>query len=314
MKTKCLLIVGATCLSLLNMGYAQSASSNGAYLNLNWEHVATGMPDSWYGSDEAKAVAEIVLKYQTDVGGWAKNTGYHSEANINQDEWERIKTYGIGATFDNDATLTEMKFLAKAYAHLKDERCRNAFMKALNYIFEAQYPNGGWPQYYPPRPRKSAYSAYITYNDDVMVNVMRFLDEIAREEPLYAPLRISDEQRAKAREAFDKGLECILETQIVIDGLPTVWCAQHDPATLLPAGARSYELPSFSGGESAGVVMLLMDLEDPSPEVINAVNGAVKWFETHKIEGIRVEDMTSESGEKDRIVSGLQDLRKKSKT
>ena len=51
-----------------------------------------------------------------------------------------------------------------------------------------------------------------------------------------------------------------------------------------------------------GVTLLLMDIENPSPEVINAVNGAAKWFNEHKIEGIRVKDITSESGERDRVV------------
>jgi len=301
-KTRFLYIMGIFCLLSIN-----SIDSHGLevdsenFLKLRWTRVATAMPDSWYGSDQAKSVAENVLKYQTEIGGWAKNSGYHNNS-VKQDEWERIKKYGIGATFDNDSTLTEMKFLAKVYAKIKDERYRDSFMKALNYIFKAQYPNGGWPQYYPPRKRKSAYSAYITYNDNAMVNVMKFLDEIVKEEPIYAPMQISAEMRLKAKEAFDKGVECILRTQIIIDGLPTVWCAQHDHVTLEPAGARSYELPSFSGSESVGVTMLLMDIENPSKEIINAVNGAVKWFQEHKIEGIRIEEIRNEQGQRDRIV------------
>ena len=273
----------------------------GSYLELRWKQVATQMPDAWYGSDEAKTVAENVLKYQTDIGGWAKNSSYHNDS-VKQDEWERIKATGVGATFDNGATLTEMRFLTRVYTMTKDERYRDAFMKAFSYILDAQYPNGGWPQYYPYRKRKSAYSSHITYNDHVMVNVMRFLDDIVNEKPTYAPMQISDEMRLRANESFDRGAECILRTQILVDDQPTVWCAQHDEFTLAPAGARSYELPSFSGGESAGVTMLLMELENPSKEIINAVNGAVRWFEDHRIEGIRVEDVINEDGKKDRIV------------
>ena len=106
------------------------------------------MPSEWYGSEEAKMVADSVLKYQTDIGGWAKNSGFH-KGGVKQDEWCRIVKYGIGATFDNDATLTEMRFLTKMYTNTKDERYRDAFLKAYNYIFQAQYPNGGWPQFYP---------------------------------------------------------------------------------------------------------------------------------------------------------------------
>jgi PelA/Pel-15E family pectate lyase len=274
---------------------AAESSAQPAYMKPNWQQVATRMPDEWYGSDEAKAVLEIVLKYQTEIGGWAKNTGYQDEANVKQDEWERIKQFGVGATFDNDSTLTEMRFLAKVYAKTKDERCRDAFLKGLEYIFKAQYPNGGWPQYFPYRKNKSAYSSHITYNDDVMVNVMRFLKEISSDQSDFAALKLGEELKRKATQAFDKGLECILKTQIRVNGKPTVWCAQHDEFTLAPVGARSYELASFSGAESVGVVSLLMDIEQPTPEVINAVNGAAKWFNEHKIEGIRVEDITEGS-------------------
>ena len=301
-KAKCFFIVGIFYLSLINMAYSQGQETKPKnYLNLNWKQVATGMPDSWYSSDEAKIVAESVLKYQTDIGGWPKNSGFHNNS-VNQEEWERIKITGVGATFDNDATLTEMMFLTKVYTKINDERYRDSFMKALNYIFKAQYPNGGWPQYYPYRKRKSAYSSHITYNDNAMVNVMRFLDDIVKEKSIFASMQISDEMRVRAKQSFDKGVECILRTQIIVEGKPKVWCAQHDEFTLAPAGARSYELPSFSGAESVGVTMLLMDIENPSKEIINAVNGAVKWFENHKIERIKVKDIINEDGKKDRIV------------
>ncbi len=32
----------------------------------------------------------------------------------------------------------------------------------------------------------------------------------------------------KANQAFDKGIDCILQTQILVEGKPSVWCAQHD--------------------------------------------------------------------------------------
>ena len=95
-------------------------------------------------------------------------------------------------------------------------------------------------------------------------------------------MQISEEMRLRAKEAFDKGIECILRTQIIVDGQPTVWCAQHDEFTLAPANARSYELASFSGTESVGITMLLMDIENPSKKIIGAVNGAIAWFESNK--------------------------------
>lgn len=272
------------------------------YLNLQWKQVATRMPDEWYGSDEAKMVADSVLKYQTEIGGWPKNSGFHKGA-VNQEEMARIKSNGIGATFDNGATITEMMFLAKVYSKIKDERYRSAFMKGFGYILQAQYQNGGWPQFFPFRTGKSiAYASHITYNDNAMVNVMTLLRDIVDGKELYTPMQISGEMKAKAKNSFDKGVECILKTQIIVNGKPTVWCAQHDEFTLAPANARAYELASFSGAESVGITMLLMDKENPSKEIIDAVNSSVKWFENHKIEGVRLNPIINKDGEKDLVV------------
>jgi len=188
-----------------NVATAAESSAKPAFMKLKWQQVATRMPDEWYGSDEAKAVLEIVLKYQTEIGGWAKNTGYNDEANVKQDEWARIKQTGVGAIFDNDSTLREMRFLTKVYAKTKDERCRDAFLKGLEYIFKAQYPNGGWPQFFPYRKNKSAYSSHITYNDDSTVNVMRFLKEMSNEPSDFSALQIGDQLKRKATQAFNKG-------------------------------------------------------------------------------------------------------------
>lgn len=265
------------------------------YKNFSWKHVATQMPDSWYGTSDAKEVAENVLKYQCEIGGWPKNTSFHKS--VNEQEMAQIKATGIGATFDNDATTMEMIFLAKIYAQQPDEKYKKAFEKALNYIFEAQYKNGGWPQFYPYRSgRTVSYSAHITYNDDAMTNVMNLLKNIYQENELYAALSLNEDLIKQSKTSFDKGVECILNTQIVRDGKPTVWCAQHDAVTLAPAKARSYELESFSGDESVDVVMLLMNIENPDEKIIKAIQGAKAWFETHNVKGLRYQKVRNTDG------------------
>jgi PelA/Pel-15E family pectate lyase len=283
---------------------------SGAYLRMRWEEVAMRMPSSWYGSDEAKLVAENVLISQKEIGGWAKNEPYHHifsdslKAHYMQTKAEK------GGTFDNGSTLTELRFLAKVYSSTKDERYKQAFEKGLNYIFSAQYKNGGWPQYYPVKDPKDEilldktepYSMHITYNDDAIVNIMTFLKEIFSGNEEFASLIIDKDTKLKAKKTFDKGVECILKTQIVVDNKRTVWCAQHNEKTLLPANARAYELASFSGSESVGIVLLLMNIDNPSKSTIASINGAVKWFEDHKIEGIKIGSETDNTGRRNRIV------------
>ncbi|WP_461637923.1 pectate lyase [Labilibaculum euxinus] len=269
------------------------------YLSLKWKQVSTKMPAEWYGTEDAKLVAENVMLSQKEIGGWEKNKPYH-HAFSESEKAHYIQTKSeIGATFDNGATISELRFLAKVYSHFHDERYKQAFEKGLDYIFISQYENGGWPQFY---PYKGDYADHITYNDDAMVNTMKFLFQILDDSKEFSSLQINKNRKDKAQKAFDKGIQCILKTQIVVNGQPTVWCAQHDEKTFAPANARAYELASFSGGESVNIALLLMKIDKPSKEIIVAVNGAVKWFEANKIEGVKLTQETDKNGKKNRII------------
>ena len=265
---------------------------------LSWYTVANGMPREWYASDEAIEVADKVVFYQTEIGGWPKNVGFHKE--INQEHMERVKSSGIGATFDNEATTSEMRFLAKVHEHRKNKKYREAFLKGVRYIFKAQYNNGGWPQFFPVRKGKSvSYSGHITFNDGAYVNVMNLLRDIFTDAPCFQCMELDADIKQQCRECFKKGIQCILDTQIKKNNVLTVWCAQHDAVTLLPAKARAYELPSFSSAESADIVMLLVSLPHPSEDVIAAVKGAVAWFDSHQIKDMRYERYKDELGERE---------------
>ena len=270
-----------------------------AYLEMKWKHVATRMPAEWYATEDAKRCAENVLITQKSIGGWAKNKPYHHLLS-NKEKNSYIKSKDkIGATIDNRATTSEIRFLGKVYSHFKEERYKAAFLKGINYLLEAQYENGGWPQFY---PLKGGYANHITYNDNAMVDAMLVLNDIYSNSKEFDAFQIDNSLKEKARVAFDKGVECILKTQIIVDGKRTVWCAQHDEFTFLPAKARSYELISFSGAESAAIVSLLMNIKAPSNDVKRAINGAITWFDTYKLMGIRVASETDKLGRKNRIV------------
>jgi pectinesterase len=119
-----------------------------------------------------------------------------------------------------------------------------------------------------------------------MVNVLSILKEIAYETDFFS-IKPEKEVVAKAKNAFEKGIECILKTQYKQNGELTAWCAQHDKHTFLPAKARAYELPSLSGKESAQIVLLLMSIKEPSQNIVIAVDKAVAWFEKTKIVGYK---------------------------
>jgi pectinesterase len=168
----------------------------------------------------------------------------------------------------------------------------------LRFILDAQYENGGWPMFFPLR---KGYYTHITYNDDAIVNILKLLNDIYEKNPLFVSITAS-ENLSRAKPAYDKGIDCILKTQIIVKGKPAIWCAQHDENTLLPAKARSYELPSFSGGESVGIIKLLMEIPNPSPAVIKSIQGAMEWLDAHRIRNTRWESFTNKDGLKDRRI------------
>lgn len=235
------------------------------------------------------SVAERMLVYQRNYGGWPKailekKVDYNIPLTA-QERMSIIQDAGHDdATIDNKATSREIIYLAHAYAVTKNEAYLHAVRKGLDYILKAQYDNGGWPQYY---PNKKIYRAQVTYNDDAMINVLNILQDVAESKEDYAVL-YSDYGK-KAQIAVDKGISCILKTQVSIGGKPTIWAAQYDEKTLLPAKARAFELPSLSSSESAGIVRFLMRQQHPSDQVISAIRYAIQWFDEAKIAGYKTE-------------------------
>lgn len=262
-------------------------------MDKSWSNITDMDEGAWFGSQKAKDIAENVLLYQRNIGGWPKNIQMQNE--LTKEEKQALivlKSDDHNVTTDNGATVNEMIFLSKMYRQVPDERYKVAFLKGLDYILEAQYDSGGWPQFY---PLKTGYYSHITFNDDSMVNILNVLKEIKNETD-YFSIKPSKEIIEKVTVAFNKGIDCILKTQYKQQGILTSWCAQHDEKTLMPAKARAYELPSLSGKESAKIVLLLMEIENPSKEIITAVNSAVAWFEKVKITGLREDRFYNEKG------------------
>lgn len=269
-----------------------------------------GESKAFYATADARRRADNLITFQTAAGGWSKNfnPADHPRApgeGFSHDNTSRFLAPGdndtpadlhwsyIG-TFDNDATITELQFLAKVIA-AADEKTgtawRASFARGLAYIFAAQYPHGGWPQVY---PLDGGYHDSITYNDGAITNILTLLRAVASGENEYA--FVSAPERARATASVDRGLACIVKTQITVAGRRTVWCQQHDALTLAPTSARNYEMPSQSGGESAGLVLYLMTLPHPSPEIVAAVHAAAAWFQKTALRDVAFKPAPDGSG------------------
>jgi PelA/Pel-15E family pectate lyase len=252
---------------------------------INWRDALKQKPD-WYAGAEAARVADNLLVYQREVGGWPKNIDMAAPLDEKR-RAELLKQKGevgkeTSATIDNGATYTQLEYLARVYTAQKHERHRESFLKGLDYLLAAQYENGGWPQYFPLR---KGYYSLITYNDNAMASVLELLRDVARKEPAYA--FVDEARRARSEKAVERGIECVLKTQVKVDGKLTAWGAQHDVTTLAPAPARKFEPVSLASRESVGVTRFLMGVERPDARVVAAVEAAVAWFRATQVSGLR---------------------------
>jgi len=242
---------------------------------------------SCYAQMPTDSTAEKMLVYQLGNGGWPKQLEDKSVVNygatLTPELLAKVKaTKDLHATFDNKATSREIVYLVQAYKKTQNKNYLKAAEKGLDYVLKAQYANGGWPQYYPDQ---SSYRSEITYNDDAMINVMNILQDIANKKNDFEV--VNPAYVLKAQKSVEKGISCILKTQVKQNGKLTIWAAQYDKDSMLPAKARNFEPASLSTSESAGIVRFLMNVKNPSAEIKSSIDAALKWFDTYKISGYR---------------------------
>src|SRR3954471_15828560 len=175
----------------------------------------TDQPDSWFQSNEGRTTVDNIVSWQNDNGGWWKaydasnprppkvenrpNSGPQGD---DDNVWHKV------STIDNNATYSELRIIARAARLLKDDKYKSSFNRGLKYLFDAQYPNGGWPQRF---PLQDNYGRHITFNDGAMTGVMQLLKDIADERPDFA--WCEPDLRGRSRAAFDRGVKCILDAQ-----------------------------------------------------------------------------------------------------
>jgi len=252
---------------------------------------------AWYGSDEALKVADVIVSFQIPNGGWSKNLDMRQPTRVpgenytadnlskypDADDFDapRDPHWNYVGTLDNDATNTELKFLRLVIAALPAEKSaayRASYLRGIEYLLAAQYPNGGWPQVW---TLEGGYHDAITFNDDAVTESLEVLEPVAEGKVSFVP----KDTRKLAQHAFARGVQCILATQIVLDKKKTVWGQQHDALTLQPVAGRNFEMPAMSSGESASVLLFLMQLPKPSRAVIAAVDAGAAWFKETAVYG-----------------------------
>ena len=269
------------------------------------ERTIDPLPDqAVYKRTEITKIADNILLYQKNNGGWPKN--YDMMAILTEEQTQALlkAKNETNTTFDNGATHSQVAYLAQVYSITHEEKYKDACLRGLEFILEAQYDNGGWPQFYPDT---SGYRKYITFNDGAMIGTMFLLQRIVNK-PDDFPF-INEGLKSRIKTAYKKGIECILKCQIEDEGKLKAWCQQHDDIDFRPQNARTFEPAAVCTGESVGIIFTLMNVNKPDGKIIKSVNAAIAWLNESQIHGIRVEtveapheDFQYHSTDSDRVV------------
>ncbi|MEZ4883980.1 MAG: pectate lyase [Chitinophagales bacterium] len=262
----------------------------------NWWATYKERDTEWFRSKEAKNIADNIISWQTPEGGWPL-------MNTTNEPWtgdeSAIGPWGRNGTLIY-ATTNEIRFLSNVFIATQQTQYKDAAIKGIHYIFDAQTPTGGWPKAFPIH--SDDYKRHITFNDGCMENGLTLLKDLYTDEK-YSFL--DSTLVVQIKERYNLGIECILKCQIVTNGKLTGWCQQHDEKTCQPRPGRTFEPAAISGSESIGIIKLLMEVENPTLEVKKSIEAAVQWIEASKIEGFAVEtipDSTFELRKIDRKV------------
>lgn len=253
-------------------------------------------PSDWYGSAQARRIADAIVSFQTPAGGWSKNqdrtiarlpgqrfsndaeTMEQNPANFDAPA-DRFWTF-VG-TLDNEATWTEMRFLAKVAAHApgaQGDAWRASIERGVRYLLDAQYPNGGWPQIW---PLEGGFHDSITFNDNAVANAAMLLRDVSEGREGFD--FVSNDLKSRAGEATHKAVEVILAAQVRQGDRLLGWPQQVEPMRLVPTSARNYEPRSIASGETTDILIFLMREPNPSAEVKAAVRGAAAWLEAVRV-------------------------------
>lgn len=228
-----------------------------------------------FDSTNIIGIANNLITYQNDDGGWPKNIDWLAKLNPDSVVDDLTPRYRR-STFDNRNTFPQIEYLSTVYIQTDDDKYKAAAEKGFQYILDCENPKGGW---------RGWDADVITFNDDVMTGIMNLLLDVKQDSDIYDWLDTST--RNKLLDAYERGLNVILDCQVVINDKKTAWCQQHDFETYLPVQGRAYEHPSVTARESCDIILFLMRINNPNDAVCTAIEDAIAWLKNSKITGYR---------------------------
>lgn len=288
-------VVGTLLAGFITTAAAETANQpiaiDGFYDAIKHWNDRTGEKDvAHYALNQIESIADNLLLYQRDSGGWPTNK--HPLRVLSAEERaQALEDKSLAdASFDNRNIYPQIEYLSEAYRQTGNALYREAALKGLRYTLDRQYPNGGWA--HSPDRTDRAYYRHITIADEVMPGVLTFLRKVAAGK--YPFDYIDENLRNQAAQAVAKGDALLLKLQVRIDGQRTGWAGQYHEQTLKPAQGRAYELPGILAWETVPVLEYLISIDNPSREIVEAVDAGAAWLESVKLAGLRVDRVAAD--------------------
>jgi hypothetical protein len=246
-----------------------------------------------YFYEAAAEVADGLVAAQHSSGGWNYLHDFDGEASmrrwydtIGRNGWrlEEFHHYYGNATFDDAGTSEASQFLLRMYLEKREQKYSGPLEKAVTFVLDSQYDNGGWPQRFPFVDDAPAlhgrpdYTRHITFNDDVAGENIKFL--------LMVYQALADD---RARAAIDRAMNIFPAT---LQSTPQAgWGLQHTADTLAPVGARSYEPDALVASATAGNVSLMLDFFEWTGErrFLERLPEVFTWLESVRLPASEVQ-------------------------
>lgn len=245
--------------------------------------------------DAAKSAGICLVRGQLHSGGWQDHIDFGADLRgklAYRVEPLRSKARNL-SSFDDNKTQSALRMLIRLDEALefKDERIHEAALFALLSIVRVQFPNGGWSQVFEetPDPAKhpvkranypeswpreypgGPYWFWYTFNDNAIADTIDVLLLAARtyKEPRY-------------RDAALKAGDFIILAQMP-EPQPA-WAQQYN-FDMQPVWARKFEPPSITGGESQGIIEILLRLyvESGDRKFLEPIPAALAYLERSKL-------------------------------
>ena len=212
----------------------------------------------------ARKAALALAWGQRAAGGWDHRCDV---AHLNPQAAKVTRRKGR-CTFDDKISQGALSFLM-SFDQVADEPwLTEAVELAWKHHRQAQFPNGGWPQWYPLR---GGYHDYFTFNDGTINDCIAVMLRAWR---LYA--------RKELLESAKRGGDFIILSQLPA---PQSGWAQQYSHDLEPARARPFEPAAVCSAVTARNIRTLVDLYLATEDAryLRPIPGAIAWLDRSKL-------------------------------